>query len=97
MNNKERPIKSFYICNGCTKPIINPIDGLVFKGNVYVADAEATTKVIAAKGLVGNNFPQLNKEGSFTINDVGETAHHLDRFLKYLVQEGYAEHRQQGL
>lgn len=78
MNNKKASVMSFYMCERCRKQILEYTDGLLFKGNVYVADPESTG------GIVGNNFPQLNLEGTFTIDDVGDTAYHRDCFNKYL-------------
>jgi len=65
-------LKSYYICQGCKKTITDPKDGLVFQGNVYVADANLRG------GLIGNNFPyDENSEDDtpFRIEDVKESVY----------------------
>ena len=65
-------LKSYYICQKCKKTITDPKDGLVFQGNVYVADANSRG------GLIGNNFPyDENSEDDtpFRIEDVKESVY----------------------
>jgi len=67
-------LKSYYICQGCKKTITDPKDGLVFQGNVYVADANSRG------GLIGNNFPyddskDVEDDTPFRIEDVKESVY----------------------
>jgi hypothetical protein len=66
-SRKPKPRQcSYYLCDHCNQPIINPDDGLVFQGNVYVADPKERG------GLIGNNFPVVKPFESIKIEDVSE-------------------------
>ena len=63
-----------YLCDGCDVVIMNPDEGFVVHGNIYVADP------VYLDGLIGNNFPP--KDGS--IADVKKTVLCRKCFLKAL-------------
>jgi hypothetical protein len=63
-----------YLCDGCDSVIMNPEDGFVVHGNIYMADP------VYLDGLIGNNFPP--KDG--LIADVKKTVFCKRCFLQAL-------------
>lgn len=55
-----------YLCDQCDKAIVQPTDGFVIQGNVYVANPNARG------GLIGDNLPPLSVE-TFKREDIKET------------------------
>jgi len=47
------------ICGKCGKKVMNPEDGFIIKGNIYVADPDDR------RGLIGNAFPEPDKNNGF--------------------------------
>tara|TARA_Y100000034_G_scaffold134357_1_gene202547 strand:- start:374 stop:853 length:480 start_codon:yes stop_codon:yes gene_type:complete len=43
---------AYYLCDCCDEPIVNPTDGFVVHGNIYIADPSCNG------GLIGNNIPE---------------------------------------
>lgn len=54
------------ICGKCGTKVINPTDGFIIKGNIYVADVEDRG------GLVGNAFPEPDNNGCVFVDDIEE-------------------------
>jgi hypothetical protein len=59
--------KVIYVCDRCEILIKTPDEGFVFHGNVYVADA-----VNEGRGLIGNNFPELEGKDYIKIENIKE-------------------------
>lgn len=57
---------SFYLCDSCDSPILQPEDGYIIQGNVYVADAASRG------GLIGNAFPTPDEEGKIVAAEIKE-------------------------
>ena len=59
---------SYFLCDRCDKPILNPEGGFIVQGNVYVADASCRG------GLIGSAFPEPAEDGSnlIDIKDIQE-------------------------
>lgn len=55
-----------YLCDGCDGPIMNPRQGYIIHGNIYVADASCRG------GLIGNNFPDVKPGDKIEVGDVKE-------------------------
>lgn len=56
-----------YLCDSCDTEILSADNGFVIQGNVYTADPQSPG------GLVGNNFPEPNKEGFVKLDAVRQT------------------------
>jgi hypothetical protein len=70
---------TLYKCDGCSKIIQRPEDGLVVQGNIYVADP------IHRGGLIGCNFPKDTPtvvNPKFTRDEVKESVFCNSCFIK---------------
>lgn len=56
-----------FLCNNCEEPIRTPQDGVLVRGNIYVADAHDRG------GLVGNAFPDP-ADGKIRASEIKEFA-----------------------
>lgn len=56
-----------FLCNNCEEPIRNPKDGVLVRGNIYLAD------VHDRGGLVGNAFPDP-ADGKIRASEIKEFA-----------------------
>ena len=66
-NKKKMRTCSYYLCDRCEEPIVDPEDGYVFHGNVYVASTDVRG------GLIGNNFPDVPPGTPIKVEDVEES------------------------
>jgi hypothetical protein len=68
---------TIYLCDQCNIPILNPEDGFVIQGNIYVANPEYRG------GLIGNNFPKpIN--GRIQIDQINEAVYCKKCFFEML-------------
>ena len=76
---------TLYKCDDCDSLIRAPELGRVVHGNIYVADP------ITCGGLIGNNFPQENPEGTtpkkFTAEEIKKTVMCIPCFMKAVMPE----------
>ena len=58
---------SHFLCDACDEVILNPEDGFIVQGNVYVADPSFRG------GLIGNAFPDPDDKGMIPAEEVRQT------------------------
>jgi hypothetical protein len=68
---------TIYLCDQCSIPILNPEDGFVIQGNIYVANPEYRG------GLIGNNFPKAIN-GRIQIDQINEAVYCKKCFFEML-------------
>jgi len=68
---------TIYLCDQCNIPILNPEDGFVIQGNIYVANPEYRG------GLIGNNFPKAIN-GRIQIDQINEVVYCKKCFFEML-------------
>jgi hypothetical protein len=68
---------TIYLCDQCNIPILNPEDGFVIQGNIYVANPEYRG------GLIGNNFPKAIN-GRIQIDQINEAVYCKKCFFEML-------------
>ena len=74
----KRKMKStIYLCDQCSIPIVNPEDGFVIQGNIYVANPQCRG------GLIGNNFPKAIN-GRIQIDQINEVVYCKKCFFEIL-------------
>ena len=83
------------VCEECKLPI-EPCTGIIIHGNVYVVSEGIEDR----GGIIGNNFPkvaffhdpelydssEVDKDFKFTLDDVHETAMHVDCLMFMLIR-----------
>jgi hypothetical protein len=84
------------VCEKCQEPILNEIDGVIIRGNIYIANPRARS------GIISNNFPVKDKTThisesiivdnkilkkpifKFSEDEIQEVAYHTDCLIKIL-------------
>ena len=56
-----------FICGNCSQPILKPEEGILLRGNLYVANPRDRS------GLVGNAFPD-SVDGNVKVSEIKEYA-----------------------
>jgi hypothetical protein len=68
---------TIYLCDQCSIPILNPEDGFVIQGNIYVANPKYRG------GLIGDNFPKAIN-GRIQIDQINEVVYCKKCFFEIL-------------
>lgn len=61
--------KVYLQCEKCNEAILNPEDGFLVMGNIYVAQSEPTN------GLIGSAFPNPDKNGNISADAINQVAY----------------------
>ncbi len=75
-------VVNHYLCDNCNQSILNPQDGFIVHGNVYQAFPGKR------RGLIGNNFPNVEVGTKIEVTDVKEKVYCKTCFMVILELKG---------